>query len=124
MPIHWPVSRRWLGLFVVLSILGAAQARATVCAGGGALPAGWSDLDVGSNPTPGCASYDSSTGTFRVDGAGSGTFLTTTDSFHYAYRSFTGNFVFVARLLDVSNVGAPYGGLMVRLATTAGSRNI
>src|SRR5206468_3150924 len=46
------------------------------------------------------------------------------DSFHYAYRSFTGNFVFVARLLDVSNVGAPYGGLMVRLATTAGSRNI
>ena len=115
-----------LGFTMTLMLLGVAPVEAALCSGGGALPPNenWSDADIGGVVATGCASYDSATGTYRVDGAGPGTFITTTDGIHYLYRSITGNFTFVAKMLDVGGGGAPYAGLMIRASTAANSRNI
>ncbi|SDT94262.1 Regulation of enolase protein 1, concanavalin A-like superfamily [Verrucomicrobium sp. GAS474] len=87
-----------------------------------ALPAGWSDQDIGTVTTAGSASY--SGGVFTVSGSGAD-INGNADAFHYAYQSVTGNFTFITRVTGNSgtnvNTGAP-DGIMIREALTAGAR--
>jgi regulation of enolase protein 1 (concanavalin A-like superfamily) len=73
----------------------------TVPYAGGALPAGWSSMDIGDvNPgLPGSAVYDPSVagGTFAVRGTGTDLgFLA--DSFRFVYRPVNGDFTFTLRV--------------------------
>ena len=73
----------------------------TVPYAGGALPAGWSSMDIGavSATLPGSAAYDPSVngGTFASRGTGTDLgFLG--DSFHFVYRPVNGDFTFTLRV--------------------------
>jgi RHS repeat-associated protein len=65
------------------------------------LPAGWLDQDIGSVETAGTANY--SNGVFTIQGTGSG-FLggSTTDAFHLAYQTLTGDGSIVGRIASIS----------------------
>ena len=86
------------------------------------LPSVWSDGDVGSVGVPGAASYAS--GTFTISGAGSGTMITSTDSFHFVYQPFSGDGSIVARVLSVQGSSATQAGIMIRETLTAGANHV
>ena len=76
------------------------------------LPAGWADSDIGSVPFAGNATY--SGGTFTVTGSGLDVWGTS-DQFHYAYRTMTGNGTIIARVATVQNVASwVKAGVMIR----------
>ena len=83
-------------------------------ASSGSLPAGWSNSDVGAVGLSGNSSYDSTSGTFTVTGAGADIW-NTADAFQYAYTQMAGDTRIVARVASVSN-GAAWVkvGVMVR----------
>jgi hypothetical protein len=110
----------WLTV-MLLALGGPPTALAGVCTAGKNLPSPWVDQDFGA--PGGCADYESSTGTYTVRGVGNVIFGTT-DSFHFASRTFTGNFQMVAHLADLGG-GAQNAaaGLMVRETLTATSRH-
>ena len=62
-----------------------------------ALPSGWSDGDIGSTGVAGSATY--SNGTFTLQGAGAQIYGTT-DAFHFAYQSLSGDGTIVARVVS------------------------
>lgn len=79
------------------------------------LPAGWRSRDVGSVGVAGMASE--SGGTFTVRGAGADIWGTT-DAFHYAYRSLTGDGTIVARVASIQGAQAwTKIGVMMRGST-------
>ncbi|MBU6408950.1 MAG: hypothetical protein KGR98_01055 [Verrucomicrobia bacterium] len=83
------------------------------------LPAGWTDVDIGSVGLAGSASYNS--GTFSVAGSGSDIW-TTGDQFNYAYRSVGGNMTVIARVASESGTASyAKAGVMIRETTAADS---
>ncbi|HKD51142.1 MAG TPA: protease pro-enzyme activation domain-containing protein [Candidatus Acidoferrum sp.] len=86
------------------------------------LPSIWSDGDIGSVGVPGAASY--ANGTFTVSGAGSGTMITSTDSFHFVYQSFSGDGSIVARVRSVQGSSATQAGIMIRETLTTGANHV
>src|SRR5512142_3381766 len=84
------------------------------------LPLDWWDQDVGIVSYPGTATYTN--GTFTVGGTYSINQVTT-DSFHYVYKTLTGDGTIVARVAGVSN-GYAWVGIMMRNSLDAGSRSL
>jgi len=66
------------------------------------IPAPWSTFDIGAVGTPGHTTYEESTGTFFVSGAGSDIWGSA-DSFFEVVRSFSGDTVQTARVLGEQN---------------------
>jgi YD repeat-containing protein len=81
------------------------------------LPSGWLDADVGAVGIAGSSSYAS--GTFTGNGAGS--LGGTTDAFHFAYQTLSGDGSIVARVVSVTSGGMP--GVMIRETLNPGSAN-
>ena len=86
------------------------------------LPSVWSDGDIGSVGVAGSASYSS--GTFAVSGAGSGTMITTADSFHFVYQPLNGDSTIVARVLSVQGSNAAQAGIMIRETLSPGANHV
>lgn len=86
------------------------------------LPSVWSDGDIGSVGVVGSASY--SNGTFAVSGAGSGTMITSADSFHFVYQPLNGDGTIVARVLTVQGSSAAQAGIMIRETLTPGANHV
>ncbi len=88
-------------------------------AASGALPSGWAQLDIGTVTPAGSASYASvSNGTFIVSSSATSDIAGTADSFTYAYKSVTGDYTLIGRLLINGNNKV---GLMMRNTLDAGS---
>ncbi len=86
-----------------------------------ALPSGWGHVDIGPVGPAGSAGYDSSSGVFTVKGAGADIWGTS-DAFHFAYRSMTGDGSIVARVLTTSDSAAwVKAGVMIRASLSANS---
>ena len=86
------------------------------------LPDGWSHVDVGNVGKPGSAGHVPPA-SFTVTGSGSG-ISGTTDEFHYAYQTLTGDGSITARVVSVQNTdGSAKAGVMIREALTAGSKH-
>ncbi len=89
-----------------------------------ALPAGWSDQDIG---TPGSAgSATQSAGAWEVIGGGSG-ISGTADNFHFAYTTLTGDGTISARVMAVPSASPANNnakaGVMIRSTLTNSSAN-
>ena len=82
----------------------------------------WSDGDLGSVGVAGAASY--ANGTFTVSGAGSGTMITSSDSFHFVYQPFSGDGSIVARVLSVQGSSAVQAGIMIRETLATGANHV
>jgi regulation of enolase protein 1 (concanavalin A-like superfamily) len=83
------------------------------------LPAGWQSRDIGAVGVGGSAVE--SGGAFTVRGAGADVWGTT-DAFHYAYRTLTGNGTIVARVASIEGTDAwTKVGVMIRATTAANS---
>ncbi len=86
-----------------------------------ALPAPWTEADVGSVGLPGAAS--AAGGTFTVDGAGADIWGTA-DAFHFVYQPLIGDGQVVARVATVEGAEAwTKAGVMIREALDGGSRH-
>lgn len=89
-----------------------------------ALPAGWSDADIGSPSLAGSASYTS--GNWTVTGGGSDIW-NNADQFNFASTSFSSDGVMITRVLSLQNsdpgTGWSKAGLMFRNDGSAGSAN-
>jgi len=86
-----------------------------------ALPASWSHLDIGAVGMAGDATYDSTSSTFTVKGAGADVWGTA-DAFHYAYTTLTGDGSIVGRVVSTSNTAAwVKAGVMIRATLDASS---
>ena len=84
------------------------------------LPTPWLDTDIGSVGNYGSASYSS--GTFTVQGSGADIYYTS-DAFHYAYQSFSGDGTIVARVASVQNTNSwAKAGVMIRESLDAGAK--
>jgi regulation of enolase protein 1 (concanavalin A-like superfamily) len=78
------------------------------------LPAGWSRQDVGVVGVPGDTTYEPSTGTFTVTGAGADVWGTA-DALHYASQALTGDGSILARVVTIQNTNAwTKAGVMIR----------
>jgi len=83
------------------------------------LPPGWSDTDIGAPGMAGSATFSS--GTFTVNGGGADIW-SSSDSFHYAYESLTGDVNLTARVATQQNTNAwAKSGVMIRETTAANS---
>jgi phosphatidylserine/phosphatidylglycerophosphate/cardiolipin synthase-like enzyme len=92
----------------------------TTPGGGGSLPSGWSDDDIGAVGAAGSASDNGST--FQVSGAGADVWGTA-DAFHYAYQSLSGDGQIIARVATVANVNAwTKAGVMIRASLAANAQ--
>ena len=82
------------------------------------LPLGWLDQDIGTVGLSGSATYSS--GTFTVNGAGTG-IGGTSDGFQFVYQPLSGNGTMVAQIVSLQ--GEPYAaaGVMIRETLTPGS---
>ncbi|HXF10265.1 MAG TPA: glycosyl hydrolase family 18 protein, partial [Desulfuromonadaceae bacterium] len=91
----------------------------TVNSASGTLPGGWTDADIGTVGVGGSAAYDSSTGTFTVNGSGSDIWGTA-DSFNFASISTNGDVTVIARVAT-EEVTAAWAkcGVMIRESTAA-----
>jgi regulation of enolase protein 1 (concanavalin A-like superfamily) len=88
----------------------------------GALPAGWSNADVGAVGAPGAAGYDGAR-VFTVRGSGADIWGTA-DEFHWAYTSVGGDFEVVGRVATVQHVHDwTKAGLMIREGPAPGARH-
>jgi outer membrane protein assembly factor BamB/regulation of enolase protein 1 (concanavalin A-like superfamily) len=91
----------------------------TTSGGGGALPTGWLDADVGAPALAGSASYAG--GVFTVKGSGNDIWGTT-DQFNYAYKSLVGDGQIVARVASQDNTDTwAKSGVMIKQSTAAGT---
>lgn len=80
----------------------------------------WTNVEIGSPAfTGGCGVTN---GVWTVQGGGADVYYATSDQFHFSYLTLTNDFVFVARVLTITNGGTyAKAGLMVRdsLSSTA-----
>ena len=87
-----------------------------------ALPAGWTDLDIGTPPIPGSASFNASTGLWTVAGSGQDIY-NNADQFNFASESFNGNGTLTAQVNSVTNTYSwAKSGLMFRASNAAGAQ--
>ncbi len=85
-----------------------------------ALPAGWTQQDIGSTGVAGSATH--SAGTYTVNGGGADIWGTA-DAFHYVWQSLSGDGEVTARVASVENTNAwAKAGVMIRESLTAGSK--
>jgi regulation of enolase protein 1 (concanavalin A-like superfamily) len=85
------------------------------------LPSGWSTTDVGATSPAGSATFDSTSSTFAVSGAGADIWGTA-DAFRYAYTTLDGDGEIVARVDSVDNVDVwTKAGVMIRDGVGAGA---
>ena len=92
-----------------------------VCTNAQALPSGWSDGDIGSTGVAGSATY--SNGTFTVQGAGAQIYGTT-DAFHFAYQSLSGDGTIIARVVSFQGGSSNReAGVMIRETLGAQAAN-
>ena len=83
----------------------------------------WGHQDVGSVGKIGDATYDASTQTYSVKGAGADIWGAA-DAFHFAWRRMSGDGVVVARVASVPNVNAwTKAGVMIRETLDANAAN-
>jgi regulation of enolase protein 1 (concanavalin A-like superfamily) len=83
------------------------------------VPAGWTDLDIGSPGMAGSASYNA--GTFTVNGGGADIWYAS-DQFNYVYQSLTGDLTITARVASQQNTASwAKAGVMIRETTAANS---
>ena len=110
-------SRRYAALLcfiigTVAAVGGRSFAQSTV-------PGPWSAVDIGSPAIAGTSSFDSATGTFAIDAAGSDIWGTA-DQFHFVYQALTGDAVITARVDSVSFAhGWSKAGVMIRSSLSA-----
>jgi hypothetical protein len=84
-----------------------------------ALPAPWTQQDIGAVGVAGSATYTN--GTFSIRGSGADIWGTA-DAFHYVYQPLPGDGTIVARVATVQNVNAwTKAGVMIRATTDAAS---
>jgi regulation of enolase protein 1 (concanavalin A-like superfamily) len=84
------------------------------------LPSGWNHRDIGAVTAAGNATYNSPTFTVTARGAD---IWGTSDAFHYAFRSLTGDGSLVARVASVQNTDAwTKAGVMIRETLTAAAK--
>jgi regulation of enolase protein 1 (concanavalin A-like superfamily) len=104
---------------------GAVSITVTGSAGSGgstALPAGWTDYDVGSVGVVGSAAYTG--GTFTVKGAGADIWGSA-DSFNYVYQPLIGDGQIVARVAALQNTNAyAKAGVMIRETLNPGAAQV
>ena len=87
--------------------------------GGGPLPSGWSDEDIGAVGLTGSAAF--SGGVFTVKGAGADIWGTA-DSFHFAFQQLSSDGQIVAHVASMQNTSAyAKAGVMIRELLTPGS---
>ena len=87
----------------------------------GALPTGWNSDGVGSVTPSGSASYDATTSTYTVTGAGADVWGTA-DAFHFASTTLDGDGEISARVVSVQNRNSwTKAGVMMRDGLTAGA---
>ena len=98
-----------------------APSRSLVVARTGSLPAGWQSRDIEPVGQPGATSV--SQGTWTVSGAGAAIWGTS-DAFHFAYRSVTGDVTITAKVSDLL-AADPLAkvGVMVRATTNTGAQH-
>ena len=85
------------------------------------VPAPWLTQDVGGVGLAGSASFDTSTSTYRIAGAGADIWGTA-DAFRYAYQPLAGDGTIVARVASVQSTNAwVKAGVMIRGDLTPGS---
>jgi len=85
------------------------------------LPVSWLDQDVGVVGLAGSAGY--ANGTFTVAGAGQGTLFASSDGFHFAYQSLTGDGTMVARVVSLQG-SATQAGIMMRETLNPGANHM
>jgi hypothetical protein len=107
--------------FTNLAIGGPVSTAMTPMAPAHACPSTWTCADIG-NPAPVGDTTRASNGTFTLSGTGSGFvrgYLPTTnaDSFHYVYRSGTGNHAISARVTTPTTASTAEFGVMMRAST-------
>jgi len=85
------------------------------------LPVSWLDQDVGVVGLAGSAGY--ANGTFTVAGAGQGTLFASSDGFHFAYQSLTGDGTMVARVVSLQG-SAAQAGIMMRETLNPGANHV
>ena len=76
------------------------------------LPVSWLDQDVGATGPAGSATY--ANGTFTVKGAGTGTWGSTSDQFHFVYQPLPGDGTIIARIVSLQGGTYPSAGVMIR----------
>jgi hypothetical protein len=82
---------------------------------GGALPAGWTDQDIGAVGLAGSATFNN--GTFSVTGSGADIW-TAADQFNFAYQSVTNDLTITARVVSESGTGSfAKAAVMIREST-------
>ena len=88
-----------------------------------ALPAGWSNADIGSPAISGSGFYDNNKLTFNTKGGGSGINNSSSDQFNYTSVKISGNSDIIAKIYSVSETDPVNGlsktGLMLRTSTNA-----
>ena len=85
----------------------------------GALPAGWTDSDIGSIGVPGGAAYTN--GVFTVKGSGADIYGTS-DQFNYARETLTNDFTLTARVATLNSAnGWSKSGVMIRGSASTNS---
>ncbi|MCY2952283.1 MAG: hypothetical protein NTU53_09940 [Planctomycetota bacterium] len=88
------------------------------------LAPGWTSQDIGTTNQAGFAEYDSSTGLFTVAGSGSD-IDGTTDHFHFAYQTLTGDGQIVAQVAGLQETNsAAAAGLMIRESVANNARQV
>lgn len=87
-----------------------------------ALPAGWTDSDIGSVGAAGSATF--ANGTFTVTSTGQ-MIWSTADSMNFVYQSLSGDGTIIARVVSTQGFSGFYGsaGAMIRETLNAGSTN-
>jgi phosphatidylserine/phosphatidylglycerophosphate/cardiolipin synthase-like enzyme len=87
------------------------------------LPDGWSHQDVGNVGFTGDTTFDTTSGTFSVTGAGADVWGTA-DAFHFASRALTGDGFIVARVRSLQNTStSAKAGVMIRESMAPGAAN-
>jgi phosphatidylserine/phosphatidylglycerophosphate/cardiolipin synthase-like enzyme/regulation of enolase protein 1 (concanavalin A-like superfamily) len=96
----------------------------TAAASSGPVPPPWANSDVGSPGAAGSASYNTTTGTFTVSGAGADIWGTA-DAFQYVYQPLSGDGSIVARLTNIQNTNQyAKAGVMIRASTAANAAHV
>jgi hypothetical protein len=93
----------------------------TVSGGSSAVPAPWTETDIGAVGIPGSAGYDA--GSFTVSGSGADIW-SSADAFHFVYQPMSGDGEVVARVAFVSNTDVwTKAGIMMRAGLGAGAQH-
>ncbi len=92
--------------------------------GGGGLPTPWIDADVGGVGLAGSATFNGTTGTFTVKGAGADIW-STADSFNFVYQTLSGNGQITARVVTEANTSVnAKAGVQIRSSLNAGDPEV